>query len=238
MKITCIAVDDEPLALEKIMGYVKKVPYLELKQTFDNALDAMQYLKDNNTDLVFLDVQMEELTGIQMLEALHPKPCIVLTTAYDEYALKGYELDVCDYLLKPFPFPRFLKACEKVYSLLNEKLPVFHETEEQEKQMTFIFVKSGSETIKVMLDDILYIEGMKDYVRIWTGTGNVMTLLTFKKLEGVLPPSAFIRIHKSYIVAINKIDSIERNRVRIGDDVLPIGDTYRKAFFNHIGSLQ
>ncbi|RLD70640.1 MAG: DNA-binding response regulator [Bacteroidetes bacterium] len=231
MKIKCIAVDDEPLAIIKIKGYSEKIDYLDLCATFDNALDAIQYLKTNDVDLIFLDVQMEDLTGIQMLETLDSRPHIILTTAYDEYALKGYELDVCDYLLKPFPFPRFLKACEKVFAQLNVNQTNSNTLIKDGNQTPkHIFVKSGSQTFNVQLNEILYLEGMKDYVRIWTKDQNIMALLTFSKLELSLTPPDFIRIHKSYIVSVSKIDSIERNRVKIGDAILPIGDTYKKDF--------
>lgn len=231
MKIKCIAVDDEPLALIKISGYAEKIDYLDLCVTFDNALDAIQYLKTNDVDLIFLDVQMEDLTGIQMLETLDSRPYVILTTAYDEYALKGYELDVCDYLLKPFPFPRFLKACEKVFTLLKDS-----ETNSKSKvegtklPVEYIFVKSGTQTFNIRLSEILYLEGMKDYVRIWTKDQKIMALLTFNKLEQTLAPPDFIRIHKSYIVSVSKIDSIERSRVKIGDTILPIGEKYKKDF--------
>ncbi len=239
MKIKCIAVDDEPLALQKIKGYAEKIDYLELCAVFDNALDALQYLKENETDLVFLDVQMEYLSGIQMLETLDSRPCIVLTTAYDEYALKGYELDVYDYLLKPFSFARFLKACEKVFALLllkqNGSTPL---AENQNPINEHFFVKSGNQILKIRLDDILYLEGMKDYVRIWTVKENIMALLTFKKLEKILLPPDFVRIHKSYIISIPKIDSIERNRVKIGGVILPVGEKYKTGFFKLIENIK
>lgn len=239
MKIKCIAVDDEPLALQKIKGYAEKIDYLELCAVFDNALEALQYLKENETDLVFLDVQMEYLSGIQMLETLNSRPCIVLTTAYDEYALKGYELDVCDYLLKPFSFARFLKACEKVFALLllkqNGAAPL---AENHNPAGEHIFVKSGNQTLKIRLDEILYLEGMKDYVRIRTVNKSIMALLTFKKLEKILLPPGFVRIHKSFIISVSKVDSIERNRVRIGDTILPVGEKYKTGFFKLIENIK
>jgi DNA-binding LytR/AlgR family response regulator len=239
MKIRCIAVDDEPLALLKVKGYADKIDYLELCDSFNNALDAIQYLKSNEVDLIFLDVQMEDLSGIQMLETLESRPHIILTTAYDEYALKGYELDVCDYLLKPFSFPRFLKACEKVFSQLKDKQVNQNLSQDDKKSTpTHIFVKSGTETFNVRLNEILYLEGMKDYVRIWTEDRNIMALLTFQNLEKSLAPPDFVRIHKSYIVSVSKIDSIQRNRVKIGDAILPIGEKYKKAFEQVIGKAK
>ncbi len=235
MTLKCIAIDDEPLALDKIKTYINRVGYLQLLASFDNALDAIAYIKTNAVDLIFLDIQMEELTGIQMLEALSKKPKVVLTTAYDEYALKGYELDVSDYLLKPISFQRFLMACEKVHNSLSHDIqspPQYAEINAE--QPTHFFVKTGNSTKKISLDDILFVEGMKDYLRIWTKDEKIMTLLSFKKLEEALPPSNFIRIHKSYFIAIDKIGQIERNRVFIGNEVLPISESYRRQFYKLI----
>jgi len=180
---------------------------------------------------------MEELSGIQMLESLHEKPKVVLTTAYDEYALKGYELDVCDYLLKPISFQRFLQACEKVYDILfPQKKPDLSIPDPSSAEATkeYVFVKDGNITQKINFDDILFVEGMNDYLRIWTTKEKVMTLLSFKKLGEALPSKGFIRIHKSYLISINKIESIERNHVKIAKESLPIGDSYRRQFFEVI----
>jgi DNA-binding LytR/AlgR family response regulator len=237
MKINCIAIDDEPLALDKIREYIKRIGYLNLIESFDNALDALSFLKNNKVDLIFLDIQMEELTGIQLMEALQIKPKVVLTTAYDEYALKGYELDVCDYLLKPISFQRFLQACEKVYDVLfpikNTNVNILeHDLTDSPKG--YFFVKNGSVTQKINFDDILFVEGMKDYLRIWTRKEKVMTLLSFQKLEEALPSMAYARIHKSYLISIDKIESIERNRVIIAEQRLPIGESYKREFFKII----
>ncbi len=234
MKITCIAVDDEPLALQKMHDYIMRVGYLELLAEFDNALDALDFLKSNSVDLVFLDIQMEELTGIQMIESMKIKPKVVFTTAYDEYAIKGYELDICDYLLKPISFTRFLQSCEKIHGMLNkepeeEYKPIIIPADQNKQD--FFFVKDGSVTQKVMLNDILFVEGMKDYLRIHTTSDKIMTLLSFKKLEQSLTYPTFVRIHKSYLIAVDKITSIERNRVTIGKEILPIGESYRRQFF-------
>ena len=237
MKINCIAIDDEPLALNKVREYIKRIGYLNLLQSFDNAVDAMHFLKETKVDLIFLDIQMEELTGIQMLETLHEKPKIVLTTAYDEYALKGYELDVCDYLLKPISFQRFLQASEKVYDqLFPLKKPEISVPEpgSNEAVKGYFFVKNGSVTQKINFDDILFVEGMKDYLRIWTTKEKIMTLLSFKKLQEALPAKGFLRIHKSYLVAMDKIESIERNHVTIAGESLPISESYRREFFEEI----
>lgn len=237
MKITCIAVDDEPLALQKMHDYILRVGYLDLLAEFDNALDAIEFLKSNKVDLIFLDIQMEELTGIQMIEAMKEKPKVVFTTAYDEYAIKGYELDICDYLLKPISFTRFLQTCEKIHNMLDSNSeddyqPVI--VAPDQKAQDFFFVKDGSVTQKVMLDEILFVEGMKDYLRIHTTKDKIMTLLSFKKLEQSLTYPGFVRIHKSYLVAVDKITSIERNRVTIGNEILPVGESYRRQFFDVI----
>lgn len=237
MKINCIAIDDEPLALDKIREYIKRIGYLNLMESFDNALDALTYLKNHKVDLIFLDIQMDELSGIQMMEALQTKPKVILTTAYDEYAMKGYELDVCDYLLKPISFQRFLQASEKVYELLypvkqaDISIP---DPGTLESKKGYFFVKNGNITQKINFEDILFVEGMKDYLRIWTGKEKVMTLLNFKKLEEALPSTGFIRIHKSYLISIDKIESIERNRVLIAGERLPVGESYKRDFFKNI----
>jgi len=236
MKIRCIAVDDEPLALEKIKGYIKRIDYLDLLECFSNSIDALSFIRQHDVDLIFLDIQMEELTGIQMLEAMTIRPKVILTTAYDEYALKGYELDVSDYLLKPIPFHRFLKAVDKVsFGLASEKRDTVSERDQtiQELPANHMFIKSGHATVRVNFNDILFIEGMKDYLRIWTTDSKIMTLMSFKSMEEILPRAAFTRIHKSYLVAIDKIDSIERNRVRIAGEYLPVGESY-KHHFNEI----
>lgn len=237
MKVSCIAIDDEPLALDKIREYIKRIGYLNLLQCFDNALDALNFLKTNKVQLIFLDIQMEELSGIQMMEALHTKPKVILTTAYDEYALKGYELDVCDYLLKPISFQRFLYACEKAYDMIypvRQSDISTNESNSSESSKGYFYVKNGNITQKICYEDILFAEGLKDYLRIWTTKEKVMTLLSFKKLEEALPTNNFIRIHKSYLIALDKVDSIERNHVSIAGERLPVGLSYKREFFKRI----
>ena len=237
MKINCIAIDDEPLALDKIRAYIKRIGYLTLLESFDNAVDALEFLKSHKVDLIFLDIQMDELTGIQMLETLHIKPRVILTTAYDEYALKGYELDVCDYLLKPISFQRFLQACEKAYEQIypTKKADIsIPDPNSVEASKGYFFVKNGNVTQKINFEDILFVEGVKDYLRIWTTKEKVMTLLSFKKLSEALPNTGFIRIHKSYLISIDKIESIERNRVIIAGERLPVGETFKREFFETI----
>jgi len=233
MKISCIAVDDEPLALELIEEFARKVPFLNLVKVFDNALEAMDYLRQEKIDLMFLDIQMEELTGIQMLNILKPKPEVIFTTAYDKFALQGYELDVADYLLKPISFERFVKAVDKVHEKLYKSTAPKKKPEEApgyNPKADYFFVKSGFKLHKVAFGEILYIEGQGDYLKIATPKVRIMTLQTFKAIEEILPEASFIRVHKSYIVAIDKIESIEGNMIRIADMHIPIGESYKKQF--------
>lgn len=234
-KIKCIAVDDEPLALEKMEGYIQRVHYLELIGSFSNPLEAMSFLRQNSADLLFLDIQMDELTGIQLLEILDPKPKVILTTAYDEYALQGYELDVSDYLLKPISFQRFLKGVEKVYQLLySPPLPKEQKATKSLSAQDYIFIRSEYRLQKVKLLDILYIEGMKDYSRIHTPQSRIMTLQNLKKMEELLPTPPFLRVHKSYIVSLDKIDSIGKNDITIEDKLITLGGLYKDAFFKYL----
>ena len=238
MKIDCIAIDDEPLALEIIKDYAGKVPFLNLKKTLDNALESIDFIKKNKIDLLFLDIQMEELTGIQLLKILNPKPNVIFTTAYDSFAIQGYELDAVDYLLKPISFERFLKAAYKV----SEKVNVEQLLENKTKEITiyspgddFFFVKTEFRLEKVNFGEILYIEGMGDYLKIVTPSKRLMTLMNFKKMEEMLPSNKFYRVHKSFIVALDKIENIEKSRIKIIDKYIPISDTYKKFFFDFLG---
>lgn len=234
MKLSCIAIDDEPLALEKIKSYVEKVDTLELVSSFDNGISALSFLKENKVDVMFLDVQMEELSGIQLLETIAVKPKVILTTAYDKYTLKGYELNVTDYLLKPFSFQRFLQAIDKVYDIVlteKNKIPNSHNENNHKTIQDYIFVRADSKYRKVRFNEILFIEGMKDYIRIHTTLDKLMTLKSFIQIAKHLPEELFIRVHKSFLVSISKIDSIERNTIVIGEYRIPIGESYRKHFF-------
>lgn len=234
MKINCIAIDNEPLALDKMRQYIDKVDCLNLLQTLDSGVDALNFLKNNSVDLMFLDIQMEDLTGIQLLEAITKKPKVIITTAYDSYALKGYELDVSDYLLKPISLNRFIKAVDKIYNKLNSNgnnVRIQYPDTEQIKKDDFIFVKTEYRIQKVNFKDILYIEGMKDYLQIHTEDKKIMTLQNFNKLLDHLPTDDFIRVHKSYVISVNKIKSVERKNISIGDVKIPIGETFREHFF-------
>ncbi|MGZ3754249.1 MAG: LytR/AlgR family response regulator transcription factor [Mucilaginibacter sp.] len=241
--IRCLVVDDEPLALHILEDYISKVPFLELVKSTTNPIEALTLVQEGNIDLVFLDVQMPELTGIQFLKISNGKTKVILTTAYSQYALEGYELDVVDYLLKPIAFDRFFKSAQKAQGVIQPHVkqaaaePV-HQIQPQQQQpdfsSDFIFVKSEYKIQKVYLHQILFIEGLKDYISIFTENERIITLQNMKKMEDTLPEKHFIRVHKSYIVALNKIDSIERSRIFIGDKIIPVGDTYRDHFFKVI----
>ena len=224
MKINCIVIEDEPLALRKITDFINRIDYLNLLQGFNNAINAIGFLKTNAVDLIFLDIRMKKLSGIQFLEALKTKPKVIITSAYDEYALKGYELDVSDYLLKPFSFERFIKSVEKVY---NELKP-----DNLGKTNDYLFVKTEYRIEKIDLDNILYIKGMKDYLQIITTDKKIMTLQSFKNIIQFLPEKKFVRVHNSFIIAISKIDNIERNRIKIRDEMIPISASYKDDFYN------
>lgn len=241
MILKCIAVDDEPLALDIIADYVAKVPFLELVKRTESAIEAMQIVQEGNIDLVFLDIQMPELTGIQFLKIAGNKASYILTTAYSQYALESYDLNVSDYLLKPIAFDRFYKAVEKVRNQRHKQdapTPVVPEPVTAPAAtpsiQDFIFVKTEHKIQKIELDDILYIEGLKDYISIFTKNERVITLQNMKKMEETLPKKDFIRVHKSYIIAVDKIESIERSRIAIAGKTIPVGDTYRDAFFKLI----
>ncbi len=229
MKLSCIIIEDEPLAAEKLKGFVQRSPYLELKETFRSSLNGLKFIKENPIDLVFLDIQMDEMTGIELLESLSVKPLVILTTAYQEYALKGYELHVSDYLLKPFDFARFLKAVDKVYEAFALR------AQSGTTSTGCIFVKTEYRIEQVPIGTIRYIEGMSDYLRIHTTDGKpIMCLQKFAAFEEVLSENDFVRVHRSYLVAIDKIKSIERSVIKVGETTIPIGKTYQEHFYDII----
>ncbi|MBL8016334.1 MAG: response regulator transcription factor [Ignavibacteria bacterium] len=231
MIIKCIAVDDEPLALDIIKDYISRVPFLKLVKTFKDGMSVIEYLSGNPVDLMFLDIEMGGLTGTQLLKALPKKPMVIMTTAYRKYAVDAFDLDVTDYLLKPFSFERFLKSVEKTCSLMKES----HKTYDADRDAKdYFFVKSGYKMLKVNFADILYIEGMSEYIIIRTKAANIITLQSFKNVETELPASGFVRIHKSYLVALDKIESIEGQNIIIGGKELPIGSKYKNTFFDAI----
>lgn len=230
MRISCIAIDDEPLALTKLETFINRMPELQLLKTFGNAMDALGWIRQNQVELIFLDIQMEQLTGIEFLEAASPDPAVIITSAYEQYALKGYELNVRDYLLKPYSYERFVKAVNKVLEEVSEKGKAKSGVENNR----YIFVKTEYRLERVDTEAILYIEGMKDYLRIICPNKKIMTLLNFTRMEEILPPGKFCRIHKSYLVALSKIDSVERGIVIIAGQRIPVSNTYKEAFFRQI----
>ena len=227
--MNCIAIDDEPLALNVIEEFCKKIDFIHLQAKFTSAIQAIDYISKNKTDLVFLDIQMPHLTGLQFLKTVSSPPMVIFTTAYSDYALEGFNVDAVDYLLKPIAFDRFLKATSKAYNLYNliHKAPQPVVEEQQDK---YLLVKVEYSTVKINADDILYIEGLKDYVKIYTGAKFIMTKSTMKHIEEKLPRDKFIRIHKSYIVSVPKIRAIEYNCVTLGEKQIPIGNQYRQGF--------
>lgn len=223
MKISCIIVENEPLAMERIKTYVEKLPFLNLLACFETGIDALVFLKTAQVDLIFLDINLGEISGIQFLEAGKIKSKVIVTTAYEEYALKGYELNVTDYLLKPFSFERFFQAVSKVQDELDRQM--------NKTEIRYIFIKTEYRLEKIMLNEILFIEGMRDYRRIHTTKKRIMTLQTFKDLELEIPENIICRVHKSYMVAIDKIESIEKDEIKIDGIYIPVSETYKKRFY-------
>ncbi|MBX3240427.1 MAG: response regulator transcription factor [Chitinophagaceae bacterium] len=226
--IKCVIIDDEQHAIDVLQSHIAKVSALELLHATTNPVEAFQFVQQNHTDLIFLDIQMPELDGLQFLKLLNEKSKVILTTAYGEHALEGFEHNVTDYLLKPVLFDRFLKAIQRVIAnhAPKESVSVTHQTEKE-----FLFVKTGTRNkiVKVFINDIEYIESKGNYVTFVTTTDKIMTLLTMKELESELPKSLFVRIHNSYIVAVNNIVALEGNQIQVGKYRLTVGDTYKKS---------
>lgn len=235
--LQCLIVEDEPLARNLLTEYVAKIPDLHLVEACANPLAALEILRRQQIDILFLDIQMPEITGISFLKVLQKKPYVILTTAYSQYALEGYELDVVDYLLKPITFERFLKAVDKVNQRMQTSPKVVIQNPGKPAE-DFVFVKDGTKLVRVTLSDILYVEGLKDYVTIHARGQKVVTLQRLKALEEQLPADRFIRIHHSYIVAIHAIDAVHKGEVKIGTTLLPISESYRKSFREFIEGKQ
>lgn len=235
MTLNCWIVDDEPLALSLLESYVQKTSFLRLTGKYSNALSAMKHLADEKVDLLFLDIQMPEVNGMEFARLISDHTRIIFTTAFSEYALEGYKVSALDYLLKPFSFADFLTAAKKALNWfeMTDNKPVA----EAEQMNAGIFVKSDYKLLHVLYDDILYIEGLKDYVKIYTEdrTKPILSLISLKALEEELPVERFIRIHRSYIIHKNKISSINKKRIIIGEKQIPMGDTYRRQFLALIG---
>ncbi|NII24829.1 response regulator transcription factor [Pseudoflavitalea sp. X16] len=229
--ISCVVVDDEPLALKLMADYVQKTPFFELKEQTTNPMKAIELVQQGTVDLLFLDIQMPELTGLQLMKIIGHKCKVILTTAYPDYALDGYEFDVIDYLLKPVTFDRFLVAAHKARErLAAEPVIVVQTPTVTATPASYIFVKTEYKIQKIDLADILYMEGLRDYVAIYTTTGKILTLQSMKSFQEQLPDSHFMRVHKSYLVALDKIQFIERNRIVIAGNYIPVGETYQEQF--------
>jgi len=231
MNVRCLIIDDEPLAQRVIERYAENLSHLEIVQKCNNALEAIEILHQQEIHLIFLDINMPRLSGIEFLKTLKNPPLVIITTAYAEFAIQGYELDVVDYLMKPFAFDRFLKALQKAEELLKSRESVHSEIRDGErKEDSFIFVKSSKKTFKVNLSEILYIEALGDYVKIYTTDKMIVSYQSLKNIESLLPSKSFPRIHKSFIIALSRIDMIEGNQVKIKDRLIPVGTNFKPDF--------
>lgn len=234
----CIIVDDEPLAVEKLERLMKKVSFINICGTFNGSVPALKYLQTEDIDLVFMDLMMEDIHGMTALELMKNMPIIIITTAFDNYALKAYEMNVCDYLLKPFDFDRLYKACLKAHDcFLNKRHPNSAQHIEAEVR-DFMFIKTAYKHQKICFNEILYIQGMRDYLRIFTISGNLMVLQNFQELEIALPKDMFYRVHKSFLVSIDKIESIEKKRIKIRNEIIPISSSYYDEFMSYLKKRQ
>jgi len=233
--INCIAIDDDFPALRIIKEYCTKIQFVNLAGTFSNPFEAVQTINNNQVDLIFLDIVMPQITGPEFLKTLYNPPMVIFTTAFREYAAEGFEYDAVDYLVKPISFERFSKAVNKAFQLIKMKNPSEIPGEETPGvSQGFLMVKVEYTTIKVNLNDILYIEGLKDYVKIYTEGRLILTKTTMKNIIEKLPSGSFFRVHKSYIISVDKIDMIENSRIVIGNQRIPIGESYRSSFFEMV----
>jgi DNA-binding LytR/AlgR family response regulator len=229
--LKCMVIDDEPLAIQLLANHISRIPFLELANSFNNPMEALISFNAEPVDIIFLDIQMPQLTGIQFMKLLQNRAQVVITSAYEQYAIDGFEHNVTDYLLKPIGFERFYKAVEKAYNLSNPTHKLDTKQDLYPETGGYIFVKVETRMVRVELDDILFIEGLKNYVSICTKGQRIVTLQVMKQLEEILPPNRFMRVHKSFIVALDKISSVERQEIYIGDRIIPIGITYQEHFF-------
>ena len=233
MKLRTIAIDDEPLALRLVSDYVSKTPFLELVGSFDNPLDAIDFLSSQSADLIFVDIQMPDLTGIEFARSLEDAPKIIFTTAYEKYALEGFKLNAIDYLLKPFSYEEFLKAAGKARKQVELEASVLPTIEANNQ---FLFLKSEYKIRRINFNDILYIEGLKDYIKVYVSGEDkpVLSLNSIKSLEQKLPEEKFMRVHRSFIVNLDKIDTIERSRIIFGKVYIPVSDQYKDKFQEYL----
>lgn len=235
MKIRCVTIDDEPLALNMINNFVNQTPFLELLAGFDNAIDALNFIQTNSVQLLFLDIQMADFTGMELARVISGsdiknKPFIIFTTAYSEFALEGYRVDAIDYILKPFDYEDFIKAVTRVRSRIGKQAEIV--SAPQTEIPEYIFIKVDAQVVRVEISNILYIEGYKDYVKIHlvNDSGPLLSLMSLKKLEEKLTKSRFLRIHRSYLVSFARVDALLKNSVRIGDKTIPVGATYKEEY--------
>ena len=215
-----IAIDDEPIALEVVKSHASKVPFLELKAAFTDAFEALEYLQKESIDLIFLDIKMPDISGIDFFNSLNKKPLLIFTTAYTEHAVTSFEMDAVDYLLKPFSFARFLKSCNKAFELYNYRNAA--------EPADYLFVKDGYEQLKINYDEILFLEAAGNYVTFILKDKKVMSRSTFSELINLLPSDKFIRVHRSYVVSVDKIDKLERHQLTINKITIPMSEAYRK----------
>jgi DNA-binding LytR/AlgR family response regulator len=236
--IRCIAIDDDTHDLGMVENYILKIPFLELLKTFDNAFNALEYIEKEKVDLVVTDVEMPVLSGLELLGSLRYRPYSIIVSEKEQYAVDAFNLEAMDYLLKPFSFERFLKSVNKVREIIRLKTPVQKSVQGEFPGRDFIFIKSDYKTIRINVNDILFIEGLKDYVKLHTTEKPVLSLLSLRALELGLPSEQFVRVHRSYIVALNKIDVIEKSRIKIGQHTITISEMYRDAFLNRIQPMK
>jgi len=235
--LRCIAVDDEPLALDLLEDNIRRVPFLELRAKCSNPIEALEVMRKETIDLIFLDIQMPGLTGLQFIQSLSVKPMVILITAYEQYALDGFNLDVVDYLVKPVSFDRFLKACNKAWEYYNLKTSSTGESgSTQTGDPGYFFVNAEYSLVKVVFEDIIMVEGLKDYIRIHLTNGKPLVIrMSMKTVEEKLPSKKFIRIHKSYIISLDKITSIRKGSVFLGAAEVPVSDNYKEALMAVVG---
>lgn len=240
----CIIIDDEPLAIDVIKSYCDRIDFIEIIGVFTNAIEALTLLNNKEADLIFLDIEMPQINGIEFINSISNRPLFIFTTAYSEYALEGFELNAVDYLMKPIPYQRFVKSVLRAKEIMNFKnnqipslmntFPAYGAVTEEPK---LIFLRSDYENVKVDVNDIKYVQGLKDYLKVhlYSSNKSIITLSNFKDITERLPKQHFMRIHKSYLVNIHHIKSVQKSRVIIGEERIPIGDSYKTDFFNRLG---
>ncbi len=233
--IRTIAIDDEPLALQLVSGYIEKTSTLELVGAYDNPMEAIEFLRENEVDLIFLDIQMPDLNGMEFARILENRPKIIFTTAYERYALEGFKLDAVDYLLKPFSYEEFYKSAEKARKLIGYEQSE-NKGDEIESNNEFLFLKSEYKIRRINFNDIIYIEGLKDYIKVYLEKDEkpILSLSSLKALESKLPESKFMRVHRSFIVNLEKIETIERSRIVFGKVYIPVSDQYKETFQRYL----